>query len=313
MLDLISTAEQTTISSSAIRNDGGTQMRDGIDVQTVAEYAATMQAAGDWGPFPPVVVYHDGTDYYTGDGFHRLAAYEQEFGAGSIPADIRPGTRRDAILHAAGANADHGLRRTNADKRRAVETLLRDDEWAQWSDRHIAGICHVGNSFVSGIRRELLSVHGTQIDSRKVERNGTVYTQNTANIGQGSGNAPSAPAADGAGDGTVGAATCVDCGRPISDPESVKAGRGHVCAAKMANGSDYDGDAEEDEQENAQGWWSMKDEPGLNPDGDATVQIVLPLSVDLLKWIFENVPTVPDHLVDEFTETFENVYVEVTV
>ena len=32
---------------------------------------------------------------------------------------------------------------TNADKRRAVETLLNDAEWATWSDREIARQCGV--------------------------------------------------------------------------------------------------------------------------------------------------------------------------
>jgi hypothetical protein len=38
------------------------------------------------------------------------------------------------VLHSAGANAMHGLRRTNADKRRTVMLLLQDEEWAAWSD-----------------------------------------------------------------------------------------------------------------------------------------------------------------------------------
>lgn len=63
--------------------------------------------------------------------------------------------------------------------------LLRDEEWSQWSDREIAKRCCVSNRFTSNIRHEL-SVNHTQIEpqQRKVERNGTVYTQDTANIGK---------------------------------------------------------------------------------------------------------------------------------
>lgn len=39
---------------------------------------------------------------------------------------------REAILFIVGANASHGLRRTNADKRRTVERLLADEEWRGW-------------------------------------------------------------------------------------------------------------------------------------------------------------------------------------
>ena len=46
-----------------------------------------------------------------------------------IAALVKAGTRRDAVLAAAGANAAHGLRRSAADKARAVDALLTDDEW----------------------------------------------------------------------------------------------------------------------------------------------------------------------------------------
>jgi hypothetical protein len=57
--------------------------------------------------------------------------------AATIAADVRPGGQREAILHSVGANAKHGWRRSNEDKRKTVLTLLNDPEWAQWSDREI--------------------------------------------------------------------------------------------------------------------------------------------------------------------------------
>jgi hypothetical protein len=47
------------------------------------------------------------------------------------------------------------LRRTQADKRRAVERLLKDPEWAQWSDRKIAEAAKIDHKTVGAIRREL--------------------------------------------------------------------------------------------------------------------------------------------------------------
>ena len=44
---------------------------------------------------------------------------------------------------------------TSADKRKAVLTLLEDDEWGQWSDREIARRCKVHHSFVSRVRPSL--------------------------------------------------------------------------------------------------------------------------------------------------------------
>lgn len=69
-----------------------------------------------------------------------------------------------------------------ADKRHAVTLLLQDEEWAQCSDREIARRCAVDHVMVGKLRRAL-SGDEHQID-RKVERNGTVYTQRTENIGR---------------------------------------------------------------------------------------------------------------------------------
>jgi hypothetical protein len=170
--------EPVDLQIAAIRRDGGTQARAGLNEETVEDY---MQAVDNQAHFPPVVVYHDGKDYWLADGFHRVEAY-QRTGRMNISADMRQGTRRDAILHAAGANAAHGLRRTNADKRRAVETLLRDEEWSKWSDREIARMCAVSQPLVSQIRKTLTD----NIISEKTytTKHGTTTTMDTSNVGK---------------------------------------------------------------------------------------------------------------------------------
>jgi len=175
--ELINTGP-TLLALSAIVNDGGTQMRAGMNADTVKEYEDALTDAEVW-PFPPVVVYHDGAKYWLADGFHRLNAAHRSGKFQEIPADIKAGTRRDAVLFAAGANASHGLRRTNDDKNRAVKTLLEDDEWSKWSDREIARRCAVDNSFVSRLRAKLTVDH-PQSDIRTGADGRTI---NTANIG----------------------------------------------------------------------------------------------------------------------------------
>lgn len=118
----------------SIRCDGGTQPREALNDAVVQEYAGRL-VEGD--EFPPVTVYYDGSDYWLADGFHRMAAHDLG-GRDAIPADVRQGARRDAVLHSVGANAAHGLPRTNADKRRAAVTLLTDPEWGNWTDSEIA-------------------------------------------------------------------------------------------------------------------------------------------------------------------------------
>jgi hypothetical protein len=81
--------------------------------------------------------------------------YPPRCGRTAIAADVRKGSRRDAILYAVGANEGHGLRRTPADKRKAVLTLLEDPEWSKWSSNAIAKACKVGHRFVDDMRRSL--------------------------------------------------------------------------------------------------------------------------------------------------------------
>lgn len=161
-----------------IRLDGNTQSRAKLDWSTIEEYADAMREGAE---FPPVVVFNDGVDLWLADGFHRIYA-ARSIALTTINAEIRGGTKRDAVLHSVGANSSHGLRRTNADKRAAVLRLLDDDEWRQWSDREIARRCGVTHPFVSGLR---LSGNDYQIDTqRKATRNGVTYTVNTEKIGK---------------------------------------------------------------------------------------------------------------------------------
>lgn len=134
-----------------VRMDGGTQPRSRISSEVVDQYCVALRNKAK---FPAIVVFYDGQDYWLADGFHRVRAHLKQRRR-RILAEIRQGTRRDAILWAAGANGDHGLQRSHEDIRRAVMTLLRDAEWGQWSDAEIARHAKVHHSTVSKHRRDL--------------------------------------------------------------------------------------------------------------------------------------------------------------
>ena len=123
----------------------------GTDPGTVSEYVEAMEASSS---FPPVILFHDGEAYWPADGFHRIEA-ARRIDRETIEAEIRQGSQRDAIMFACSANAKHGLRRTQADKRNAIETLLRDPEWSRMSDREIGKACAVDHKTVGSVRREL--------------------------------------------------------------------------------------------------------------------------------------------------------------
>jgi len=139
------------IDVSLIRQDGGTQARASMTQEAIDEYALAMAEGKE---FPAVTVFYDGGAFWLGDGFHRVAAHIKAFGFAPIQAEVHDGTQRDALLFATGANADHGVRRTVADKRRAVSVLLDDPEWAKWSDREIARRVDVSHTFVANLRTD---------------------------------------------------------------------------------------------------------------------------------------------------------------
>jgi outer membrane murein-binding lipoprotein Lpp len=89
-------------------------------------------------------------------------------------------------LHSVGANAVHGLRRSNDDKRNAVTMLLNDAEWTNLSDREIARACAVSHNFVSEVRKSICHpmTDAPVPATRTVSRNGTTYQQNITNIGK---------------------------------------------------------------------------------------------------------------------------------
>jgi hypothetical protein len=123
--------------------------------------------------FPPIAVFFDGEKHWLADGFHHSHATVAA-GLSTTLADVRPGTRRDALLHSLAANADHGHRRTSDDKRRAVDIVLADPEWARWSDSEIARRCAVAPNTVGNRRRELSS-QNARIAPRLVSRGSTTY------------------------------------------------------------------------------------------------------------------------------------------
>lgn len=168
------------IDIALIRADGGTQARVGLSKETVSEYRDAYLAGAE---FPAVKLFFDGTDLWLADGFHRYFGAKAA-GRTSIYEDITPGSRRDAVLYSLKANAKHGLKRTNADKRKSVEMMLADAEWAVWSDRKIAEACCVSDKTVAAVRSTIFGNSEDVPAVRTVERNGKTYRQDTSKIGK---------------------------------------------------------------------------------------------------------------------------------
>ena len=133
---------------AALVLDPRLQSRVEINEDTVAEYAIDIEA-GD--QFPPVIVFFDSTHFYLADGYHRYYGHKRA-GKVSIRCEVINGTIRDAIYYSTAVNAKHGMRRSYADRRKAVMTLLEDFEWSLKSNTEIARHVGVSISFVSNLR-----------------------------------------------------------------------------------------------------------------------------------------------------------------
>jgi hypothetical protein len=165
--------------------DKHVQMRASVSTIAVQDYADAM-AEGD--EFPAIIVYgRIGMKHYVADGFHRVLA-ARKAGRKTIKAEVRDGGKREAMLFAMRANAAHGVRRTNADKQKAVEACLHDKEWVKWTDTEIARRCAVSPQLV-GRLREHMGRAGVRIVRTYVTSGGNVrtrmvpYRQPTRNIG----------------------------------------------------------------------------------------------------------------------------------
>src|SRR5436309_415357 len=101
------------VARDALTLDPRLQPRERVDEAIVGEYGAALVEGAT---FPPVVVAEDeDRALWLADGFHRVGGHVAA-GRGTIRAEVRPGGWRQALVYASGANAAHGLRRTNADK-----------------------------------------------------------------------------------------------------------------------------------------------------------------------------------------------------
>lgn len=161
-----------------IEYDSENQARERLDNDTVAEYAEAMERKEK---LPPIVCYHDGSTYWLADGFHRYHAARKR-GEKVIEAQVIKGSRDDARWHAAGANTQHGLKRSPEDKRKAVRLALALRP--TMSDNKIAAHCGVSPHTVASVRSGSSMQNAKMGTSRVATRNGVEYPINTANIGR---------------------------------------------------------------------------------------------------------------------------------
>lgn len=139
----------TMLPLGKITLDEEVQSRAKLDSQHCEDLAEDLRNGAE---LPAVVVYFDGESYWLSAGFHRWHAHKRA-GRSHIECEVRQGGRDAAILYAATTNFGHGLRRTPADKRRAIHLTLANPLCAGWSAEKIADHCRVSADLVRAVQQ----------------------------------------------------------------------------------------------------------------------------------------------------------------
>ena len=155
----------------------GLQTRDGLAKAVVKDYAETLKAGRQ---LPPVTVIQDHVtgQLYLVDGYHRKDAAILA-GLTMIDAEVTEGTFTDAVRLAIKANADHGLRRTKADKKNAIKLALAHAQelfGGNPSNDMLADACAVSKRWVKKIRPKLTGGEQFPPCGKRIGKDGKLYS-----------------------------------------------------------------------------------------------------------------------------------------
>ena len=159
----------------------GLQTRDGLAKAVVKDYAETLKAGRQ---LPPVTVVQDSVtgQLYLADGYHRRDAAILA-GRTMIDAEITEGTFTDAVRLAIRANAAHGLRRTNADKRNALRLAWENRQelfGGEPSHEMLAEACAVSKKTAQRFRQAVAGMDNDHPCNR-IGKDGKSYRAPTTN------------------------------------------------------------------------------------------------------------------------------------
>ncbi len=104
------------LSLDDVVSDQSVDIRQRMDETTIQEYMDIFDR------LPPVTVYEKPEGYLLADGFHRVAAAHR-LGRTQVEAEVRKGTREDALEFAAYANASAPLKLTSEERRIGIRRL----------------------------------------------------------------------------------------------------------------------------------------------------------------------------------------------
>lgn len=172
-----------------INFDDSPVVRSSEREEVVHHYADCYKAKR---PMPPITLFWDKDEkkMYLADGKHRCSAVEM-IGRKAIEADVRSGTYQDALQFALTANSEHGLPRSNADKRQCIIMALK--QWPKHTNNRLSELCDVDDKTVAAVRE---SLEANQVIEPSPVRESSSGKQVPANVVRKSEPAPKAKAAE---------------------------------------------------------------------------------------------------------------------
>jgi hypothetical protein len=168
----------TTLKLDEITVDPRLQMRVKLDEEAIEDYCRIYKGeAHEDGeaetrlPALTIVRYVATGENVLVDGRHRLEAARRA-GLDAVEVVSTDGDYQLARDMARASNRFHGVRLSNADKRRIVQTAIEDHP--NWSDGAIAKECGVSQPFVSKIRHQsghnVMTLHRQGLDGKTYSR-----------------------------------------------------------------------------------------------------------------------------------------------
>lgn len=168
----MSTNNPTFFPIANLTFDPELQLRTTANADTVARYAEVLETLDDLKKFPPVDIFFDGEHYRISDGYLRYAA-ARLMGHTCVWAVVHRGTLKEALWAGIAANSKHGLARTPADRRRAIELAIKN--WPERSNRMIAEAVGCSEKTISRIREELVDSSEIARFEKRLGRDGKMH------------------------------------------------------------------------------------------------------------------------------------------
>ena len=129
--------------------DHSPMVRADLRPEVIEEYSAIYKKDKKKMPVIDLFMEAGNKKLLIGDGMHRLQAM-RSLNFKACQANVHAGVYEDALKYALLANERHGIRRSQADKRRAVEEAIK--QWPKVSNVQIATLASVDDHTVKAVR-----------------------------------------------------------------------------------------------------------------------------------------------------------------